>query len=122
MQNKASRILMIRPVKFGFNDQTAGSNSFQTNSAGTDAGDIQQKALKEFDEMTALLSKTGIDTMIFEDTEEPHTPDSIFPNNWISFHENNELVLYSMLAENRRKEKREEIISEFRKKDRSEEH
>jgi hypothetical protein len=114
MQNKASRILMIRPVKFGHNDQTAGSNSFQEKDASADPQQIQQKALEEFDALTSLLTASGIDVMIFEDTEEPHTPDSIFPNNWISFH-NNELVLYSMLAENRRKERREDIIREFRK-------
>lgn len=117
MQNKSSRILMIRPVRFGFNEQTAGSNSFQNTATEKESGSIQEKALEEFDAFSDLLMKAGIDVVIYNDTESPHTPDSIFPNNWISFHENSQLVLYPMLAENRRMERREDIISEFKKKD-----
>lgn len=106
---------MIRPLKFGYNKQTAASNSFQQTAEGSDAGIIQQMALKEFDDFTNELTSRGMDLVIFEDTPSPHTPDSIFPNNWISFHENNELVLYSMLAENRRLERREDIINEFKR-------
>ncbi|MFL5763066.1 MAG: citrulline utilization hydrolase CtlX [Bacteroidia bacterium] len=114
MHTKASRILMIRPIRFGHNEQTAGSNSFQKKEEGESYAAIQENALSEFDNMTSLLIRTGIDVMIFEDTAEPHTPDSVFPNNWISFH-GNELVLYSMLAENRRRERRDDIIHEFKK-------
>lgn len=108
---------MIRPIQFGFNLQTAGSNSFQQNLDMDDAETIQKKALQEFDAFSNLLKSKEIELVIFDDTLEPHTPDSIFPNNWISVHENNELVIYPMLAENRRFERREDIIAEFRKKD-----
>ena len=108
---------MIRPVKFGFNEQTAGSNSFQNTANEAEAATVQQKALEEFDAFSDLLISSGIDVLIYNDTDSPHTPDSIFPNNWISFHENSQLVLYPMLAENRRMERREDIISEFKKKE-----
>lgn len=106
---------MIRPIKFGFNLQTAESNFFQQNLNFDTAESIQSKALAEFDAFSRLLISKNIELTIFDDTLEPHTPDSIFPNNWISFHENNELVLYPMLAENRRLERRDDIISEFKK-------
>jgi hypothetical protein len=117
MQNKMSRVLMVRPIHFGFNEQTAKSNSFQQLTTLVTAESIQLKALEEFEFFSSTLIASGIDVQIFEDTELPNTPDSIFPNNWISFHENRELVLYPMLAENRRSERREDIISSFRKKD-----
>ena len=75
---------MIRPVSFSFNAQTAVNNTFQTNS---NAGDAQQKALDEFDQFVSLLRKNGVDVIVVDDTTEPHTPDSIFPNNWVSFHQ-----------------------------------
>lgn len=106
---------MIRPVKFGFNQQTAESNSFQQNADIDNSESIQSKALAEFDAFSSLLISYGIDVVIFDDTASPHTPDSIFPNNWISFHENDELVLYPMLAQNRRSERRDDIISKFKK-------
>jgi hypothetical protein len=102
---------MIRPVRFGFNEQTAGSNSFQDNR-GESAEYIRQQALQEFDAFAGKLLAAGIDVEIFEDTQLPHTPDSIFPNNWISFH-GNTIVLYPMLAENRRLERRQDIIGHF---------
>lgn len=115
MLNKASKILMIRPVKFGFNLQTAESNSFQQKGDVDSAKTVQSKALQEFDLFSNKLIAAGIEVVIYDDTNQPHTPDSIFPNNWISFHENNELVLYPMLAENRRLERRTDILSEFKK-------
>jgi len=110
---KASEILMIRPVKFGYNEQTAGSNSFQQPTLSADREAIQQKALQEFDAFAAKLNAAGIEVTVFEDTLSPHTPDSIFPNNWISFHEN-KIVVYPMLAENRRQERRTDILSHFK--------
>ncbi len=117
MLSSASKILMIRPVKFGFNQQTAESNSFQQKMDADNPETIQEKALQEFNTFAKKLISAGIDVLIFDDTAIPHTPDSIFPNNWISFHENNELVIYPMLAENRRQEKRADIISELKTKD-----
>ncbi|MDF2436522.1 MAG: amidinotransferase [Bacteroidota bacterium] len=111
MKHPASRIFMIKPVKFGYNEQTAGSNSFQ-NKTEEQSELIQTEALKEFNALTAKLITAGIDVQIFEDTIDPHTPDSIFPNNWISFH-GKMIVLYPMLAENRRHERRTDIVNHF---------
>lgn len=100
---------MIRPVRFGFNEQTAVSNAFQ-NKVDTVAEELQAKALAEFDGFVSLLRSSGVDVIVVNDTPLPHTPDSIFPNNWISFHDNGDIVLYPMQAENRRLERREDVI------------
>lgn len=98
---------MIRPVRFGFNAETAVNNAFQ--QANTETG-VQEKALQEFDNFVALLRSKGVDVLVIDDTPEPHTPDSIFPNNWISFHENGTVLLYPMFAENRRLERKAQVI------------
>ena len=98
---------MIRPVDFKFNEQTAGNNKFQVASADAD---VQQQALKEFDGFVNVLRTNGVDVTVIDDTLEPSTPDSIFPNNWVSFHNNGEVILYPMFSENRRAERREDII------------
>ncbi len=103
-----STILMIRPVNFGFNEQTAGSNAFQNRNAEQQL--VQDKALTEFDAMVAKLRDNGVEVIVIQDTAEPHTPDSIFPNNWVSFHRDGNVFLYPMMAENRRLERREDII------------
>jgi len=113
MQN-TSTILMIRPVRFSFNEETAGSNSFQDESAKEEG--TQQKALDEFDNMVNILEENDIDVLVEEDTPEPHKPDSIFPNNWISFHENGYIGLYPMQAENRRTERRADIVERISEK------
>lgn len=99
---------MIRPVRFTFNEQTAESNAFQ-NAAAKDEG-TQQRALDEFDHMIDLLDENGITVFVIDDTIEPHKPDSIFPNNWISFHENGVVGIYPMQAPNRRPERRADIL------------
>ena len=96
---------MIRPVCFGYNTQTAVNNAFQQEPAEHD-DDIQQRALAEFDGLVAVLRRHNIEVLVVEDTPEPHTPDSIFPNNWISFHDNGEVFFYPMFAENRRAERK----------------
>src|ERR1700744_5194720 len=78
----ASHLLMIRPVRFAFNAETAVNNAFQVEGGG----DVQDRALEEFDRFVALLRENGVDVTVVEDTPEPHTPDAIFPNNWVSFH------------------------------------
>jgi hypothetical protein len=102
---------MIRPVAFGFNTQTAESNAFQNRD--DDQQVVQQHAVKEFDYFVKVLRDNGINVTVVNDTAEPHTPDSIFPNNWISFHENGDIILYPMQAENRRLERREDIIRQL---------
>jgi len=102
---------MIRPVNFGFNEETAASNAFQNRNA--DKSGVKEKALREFDGMVAILCENGVEVTVVEDTPEPYTPDSIFPNNWVSFHANGEIFLYPMQAENRRLERREDIITKL---------
>lgn len=101
-------ILMIEPVAFGYNNQTAVNNYFQQKDIVV--GDIQQLALDEFNTMVNQLRAKGIQVLVVNDTPEPHTPDSVFPNNWISFHEGGQVVLYPMFAENRRNERRSDIL------------
>ncbi|MFC4232656.1 citrulline utilization hydrolase CtlX [Parasediminibacterium paludis] len=102
-----SNILMIRPVQFAYNAETAVNNSFQV--ASNDAS-VQEKALQEFDAFVAKLQAHGIDVTVVQDTAEPHTPDSIFPNNWISFHSNGSICLYPMFAVNRRQERKQHVL------------
>jgi hypothetical protein len=109
-----SQILMIRPVAFGLNIQTADSNTFQNKSASQEK--VQEKALEEFDAFVYKLRANGIEVTVIEDTLKPHTPDSIFPNNWISFHEDGSIFLYPMQAENRRLERRDDLIDILSKK------
>lgn len=111
----ASRVLMIRPVRFESNPLTAASNRFQGKSdAGPDAQ--QAAALREFDALVGALRAAGIDVIVIDDTPEPHTPDSIFPNNWVSMHADGRVVLYPMEAENRRAERRTDIIEQLHDK------
>ncbi|HAL83341.1 MAG TPA: amidinotransferase [Mucilaginibacter sp.] len=102
---------MIRPVNFGFNEETAVSNAFQNRNA--DKNGVQEKARAEFDGMVAILRENWVDVTVIEDTPEPYTPDSIFPNNWVSFHADGTIFLYPMQAENRRLERREDIIAQL---------
>ncbi|MDX9704845.1 MAG: arginine deiminase-related protein [Weeksellaceae bacterium] len=112
MKQYSNTILMIEPVAFGFNEQTAVNNYFQTKP--TDAESLtQEKALAEFKGMVAKLREHGVNVIVLQDTLNPHTPDSIFPNNWISFHENKMIALYPMFAKNRRVERREDDVIEI---------
>lgn len=113
MKQKPSKIFMVRPAMFGFNPQTAGSNSFQKKNISESEIKIQELALKEFDAFIDVLLKNKIDVTVINDSLSDYTPDSIFPNNWISFHENNSFVLYPMLAENRRRERKQYIINKL---------
>lgn len=101
---------MIRPVAFRMNEQTAVNNYYQKVIDGLLPATVNAKAQQEFDAFVAKLKSVGVDVIVVEDTLNPDTPDSIFPNNWISFHENGDIALYPMFAENRRLERREEIL------------
>jgi len=96
---------MVRPIAFGFNQQTSSTNSFQTNDSNLDANEIQKRALQEFDTFVDLLKANEVDVIVLEDSVFPPTPDSIFPNNVFSSHEGGTLVIHSMLADNRRLER-----------------
>ncbi|MEQ8471089.1 MAG: arginine deiminase-related protein [Marinoscillum sp.] len=106
-------LMMIRPVAFHMNEQTAVNNYYQKRIEGLSAEKVQERALDEFDEFVAKLRAAGINVLVFEDTVSPQTPDSIFPNNWISFHESGKVMLYPMYAENRRLERRDDLIEEL---------
>ena len=106
----ASSILLIRPAKFGFNQETESSNSFQKNNQNNYLIDAAELARREFNHFTDQLSQKGIDVIIIDDTPLPVKPDAIFPNNWISTHHDGTLVLYPMCAPNRRCERRADII------------
>ena len=103
-------VLMIEPVAFGFNEQTAVNNYFQVQQEGN----VQDKALKEFNAFVEKLRAKDINVITIKDTLEPKTPDSIFPNNWVSFHADGKVVLYPMFAENRRLERRDDIINQIK--------
>ena len=100
---------MIRPARFGSNPLTAASNRFQGKNP--DSPSVQQRDAEiEFDALCAALEEADIDVIVYPDTVEPHTPDAIFPNNWVSFHADGTVVTYPMLAPNRRTERRADII------------
>lgn len=110
MKQTTNSILMIRPIAFRMNEQTAVNNYYQKVLDGLSSETVNAKAQEEFDAFVNKLRMVGVDVIVVEDTKTPDTPDSIFPNNWISFHENGDVVLYPMFAENRRLERREEIL------------
>lgn len=109
----ANTILMIEPVAFTYNTQTAVNNFFQQQTS--DTSNSQMLALAEFQNMVKTLRENGIKVISVKDTLEPHTPDSIFPNNWITFHKDGRVALYPMFAENRRVERREDILDFLQK-------
>lgn len=109
---KTDKILMVRPVCFGYNEETAINNYYQKNSDKS-ASEIQKQALIEFDNMVQKLENLGVNVKVLQDTQIPYTPDSIFPNNWFSTHSDNTVILYPMFAKNRRMERREEIYDFF---------
>lgn len=108
-----SKILMVRPARFAFNEETAKNNYFQQK---TEQKKVAEKALDEFDAFVSLLRSNDVDVIVIQDTEEPWTPDSIFPNNWFSSHISGELVLYPMFAENRRQERKPNVLDYLRRK------
>ena len=110
MKQTTNSILMIRPVAFRMNEQTAVNNYYQKVLDNLLPATVNVKAQQEFDAFVEKLRSVGVHVIVVDDTLNPDTPDSIFPNNWISFHENADVVLYPMFAENRRKERREEIL------------
>lgn len=105
---------MIRPARFVSNPETASSNAFQ--NAAPDAAAAQLAALAEFDAYVAALHQAGVGVLVLDDTPEPHTPDSIFPNNWITLHADGRVMLYPMEAHNRRLERRQAVLEEIGKR------
>lgn len=110
MQQTANTVLMIRPVAFRMNEQTTANNYYQKELSGLLPATVNAKAQQEFDALVEKLQSVGVLVIVVDDILETDTPDSIFPNNWITFHENGDVVFYPMFAENRRLERREEIL------------
>jgi len=108
MRQITDTILMVRPVAFRMNEQTAVNNYFQKDLT---ADNVNERAQAEFDEFASKLKKVGVNVIVVDDKLEDDSPDSIFPNNWVSFHENGDIGLYPMFAENRRKERRLEYFA-----------
>jgi hypothetical protein len=112
MKQTTNTILMIRPIDFRMNEQTAVNNYYQNEVKHTSPDAINKMAQNEFDDYVKKLRSYGVHVIVANDTEEFDTPDSIFPNNWISFHENGAVGIYPMFAENRRLERREDILAQ----------
>jgi len=114
MHQTTNTILMVRPINFRKNEQTAVNNFFQED-IDIQNTEINKKAQDEFDGFVFKLKSFGVNVVVVSDTEESDTPDSIFPNNWISFHADGTVGLYPMFAENRRLERRDDILTELEK-------
>ena len=112
----AGSVLMVRPARFACNPQTAGSNAFQHLVKPFVGEDLQGAALQEFDELANALERAGVEVLIAPDSDEPAKPDAIFPNNWVSFHRDGTVVLYPMLAPNRRWERRNDVLQQIVRK------
>ncbi len=109
MTQVTNTILMIRPVAFRMNEQTAVNNYFMEHLELNDQT-INSRAQQEFDNFVTILRTKGVNVIVVDDKKETDTPDSIFPNNWVSFHANGTVAIYPMFAENRRRERREDIF------------
>lgn len=110
-----SNILLIRPVSSAYNPETAASNAFQ-QEPGERPGVTLSKVHEEFDAFAQGLRSAGVTVHVVEDTPDPPKPDAVFPNNWVSFHQDGRVILYPMMAPSRRKERRREVVEELRKK------
>ncbi|MDG2313842.1 MAG: arginine deiminase-related protein [Flavobacteriaceae bacterium] len=110
MKQLTQHILMVRPFRFRKNEQTSVNNYYQNNIATLSDDQIATLAHTEFDEMVLILNSHGIRVTVIQDTEEPDTPDALFPNNWISFHENHKIAVYPMFAPNRRMERSDRVL------------
>lgn len=106
------QLMMIRPIAFSKNKETSINNYFQVDTE-LKAEEVQKRVLREFDDLVQKLREVFIDVRVFEDTQDPVTPDSIFPNNWVSFHQNGSVILYPMFANNRRLERRLDLIDKL---------
>ncbi len=111
MQQTTNTILMVRPASFRLNEETAINNYYQQSNEVHPPTTINEQAQQEFDRFVKVLQRAGITTIVVQDTVQPDTPDALFPNNWISFHDNGDIALYPMFAENRRLERREDILT-----------
>jgi len=113
-QQTTSNILMIRPANFGFNEETAANNSFQSKNQDLTNEQVKQKAKEEFDAFVTKMRNKGINVIVIEDSDDPKKPDAVFPNNWVSFHQDGSVFTYPMYSAKRRNERRIEILDQLR--------
>src|SRR5467141_447337 len=106
----ADAVLMIRPHAFGYNPETAATNTFQLPQDLRGAAEAGTRARAEFERLAQALGSEGISVCAVDDTAQPAKPDAVFPNNWLSFHDDGTLVLYPMHSASRRLERRPEVI------------
>jgi len=104
---------MIRPANFAFNEETAANNAFQSRDGKMTAEEMRQNAVREFDSFVQHLRDAGVNVIVADDSPSPAKPDAVFPNNWVSFHQEGLVVTYPMFAPTRRRERREEVIEEI---------
>ncbi len=116
MKQSSSHLLMIEPVSFRYNEVTAKNNYYQKHLKTFSPEEVQMNALKEFNAFVKILEQNGVHVHVIQDTIDPDTPDSIFPNNWVSFHQDGRVALYPMCAENRRTERRPDILDKLKEK------
>ncbi|MBL7827341.1 MAG: amidinotransferase [Saprospiraceae bacterium] len=105
-----SNILMVRPANFAFNAETAENNAFQSRDGAMSADEMRARAVSEFDGFVAQLKAAGVQVIVAQDQPEPVKPDAVFPNNWVSFHQEGFIVTYPMYAPTRRRERSEPVI------------
>lgn len=110
MRQTTNTVMMVRPASFRMNEQTAVNNHYQKSQDGVSADRIQELALKEFDGFVEVLRSEGVHVTVVQDRKEANTPDALFPNNWVSFHEDGTVITYPMFAENRRVERRDDVV------------
>ncbi|MFM2375165.1 MAG: hypothetical protein RLZZ165_262 [Bacteroidota bacterium] len=106
---------MVRPAAFGYDPETASNNAFQNNPGDIAAEDLQSRALQEFDNVATEMRANGVNLYVVDDKPSPVRPDAIFPNNWISTHEDGTVILYPMMAQNRRLERRQDVLDDLEK-------
>ncbi|MDO8365589.1 MAG: arginine deiminase-related protein [Saprospiraceae bacterium] len=111
-QQTTPHILMVRPANFAFNEETAASNAFQSRDGKMSATEMRERAMQEFDGFVTRLRDAGVDVMVAEDSATPVKPDAVFPNNWVSFHQEGIVVTYPMFAPTRRLERSDAIIDD----------
>ncbi|MEA5445221.1 arginine deiminase-related protein [Gammaproteobacteria bacterium AB-CW1] len=115
-QQCTDSVIMIRPVSFTSNPETAVSNTFQANIDASEEEAVRNQAQVEFDGLVAALERAGVEVTVFDDTPDPVTPDALFPNNWLSTHADGDVVLYPMEAPSRRAERRDDVIDSLETK------
>lgn len=109
-QQTTPHILMVRPANFAFNEETAANNAFQSRDGKLTPAEMRERAMQEFDGFVAQLRAAGVDVIVAQDSAEPVKPDAVFPNNWVTFHQEGFMVTYPMFAPTRRLERSDAVI------------